>query len=163
MVLLKWLLAGTLFVTFNPALLANASKTGKLAVVHLKHFTDDLHAAKMALGFANEFIRQGAQTTLVLSLEGVRLVDKSQPINMTWGMVAGSDAKHAAGHEHGASTHNIEAQYESFVKAGGKVLACPHCAASVGCEIKRLRDGAKFSSMEEMAAALLAADVVLDY
>ncbi len=145
----------------HSAVFADAPKSEKVAVVHLKHFTDDLHAAKMALGFANEFVKQGAKTTLLLSLEGVRLVDKSQPINMSWGLIGPSDAKHASGHGGGMQT--MEGQYESFVKAGGKVLACPHCAASAGCEVKRLRDGAKFSGMDEMTALLLQADVVLDY
>lgn len=140
---------------------ADDAKPPKTAVVHLKHFTNDLHAAKMALGFANEFVRKGAKTTLLLSLEGVRLVDKNQPINMNWGLAGASEQKHGSGHAGGMQT--IEGQYESFVKAGGRVLACPHCSAAAGCEAKKLRDGAKFSPMDEMAALLLDADVVLDY
>ena len=57
----------------------------------------------------------------------------------------------------------LEDLYTSFVKAGGKVLVCPHCAAFAGCELKQLRDGAKTTAMNDMVTVLLDADLVLDY
>lgn len=150
-----------IFGTIGVSVQAAEPSASKNAVVHLKHFTDDLHAAKMALGFANEFARQGAKTTLLLSLEGVRLADKKQPINMSWGLVGASGQSHGGGH--GSAPQTLEDLYTSFVKAGGKVLVCPHCAASAGCELKQLRDGAKTTAMNDMAAVLLDADLVLDY
>ncbi|HSF30385.1 MAG TPA: hypothetical protein VLK82_07930 [Candidatus Tectomicrobia bacterium] len=44
-------------------------------VVHPKHYTDDLHAVFMALGIAGLMQGKGAQVTLMLDLEGVRLAD----------------------------------------------------------------------------------------
>ena len=133
--------------------------TPKKAVVHLKHMTTDLHAVKMALGFANGFLAAGAETTLVLSLEGVRLVDKNQPIRMTWGLV-GSAGHMGKGH---GSSDTIEDSYNAFVKAGGKVLACPGCSKSAGCEVKALRDGAKIAAFEDIARIFLESDTTVDY
>jgi len=131
----------------------------KKAVVHLKHMTTDLHAVKMALGFANGFIAAGADTTLVLSLEGVRLVDKNQPIRMTWGLV-GAAGNMGKGH---GPTDSIEDSYHAFVKAGGKVMACPGCSKAAGCEVKALREGARIATFEEIAKVFLEADTSVDY
>jgi flagellar biosynthesis/type III secretory pathway ATPase len=61
-------------------------------VVHLKHYTNDLHAALMALTIAELMQSKGAQVTLMLDLEGVRLADARQPLDLQWGQ-AGTAAK----------------------------------------------------------------------
>jgi predicted peroxiredoxin len=115
-------------------------------VVHLTHFTDDLHATFMALKLASAMQQKEAQVTLVLDLEGVRLVSAQQPQDLKWGT---SDA--------------ISGYYDAFVKAGGKIMVCPHCAQAAGVDAKTLRSGAQIVKEEELAATLLAADKILDY
>lgn len=115
-------------------------------VVHLSHYTDDLHAAFMALKLATAMQQKGAQTTLVLDLEGVRLASTQQPQDLRWG-----------------TSGDIAGHYEAFVKAGGKILVCPHCAQAAGVDAKILRSGAQIVKEDELAAALLAADKILDY
>jgi predicted peroxiredoxin len=116
-------------------------------VVHLSHATDDLHASFMALKLAQAMQEKGAQVTLLLDLEGVRVADTRQPNDLLWG--------------HGEP---LASHYDAFVKAGGKVLVCPHCAGAAGVEAKSLRPGARIAKDPgELAAALIAADKILDY
>lgn len=118
----------------------------QVVVVHLSHYTDDLHAAFMALKLATAMQQKGVQTTLVLDLEGVRLASAQQPQDLRWG-----------------TSGDIAGHYDAFVKAGGKILVCPHCAQAAGVDAKTLRSGAQVVKEEELAAALLAADKILDY
>ena len=53
-------------------------------VVHLGHFTDDLHGASMALSIANMLQKRKVPVTLFLDREGVRLVDARVPQNLQW-------------------------------------------------------------------------------
>jgi predicted peroxiredoxin len=154
-ILVKSLFTHSLF--FNLAVQAQ-NPPSKKAVVHLKHMTTDLHAVKMALSFANGFLKAGADTTLVLSLEGVRLVDKNQPITMTWGLAGPAGHMGATGKQ-----DTIETSYEDFVKNGGKVLVCPGCSKAAGCELKQLRNGAKIAPFEDIAKVFLEADTTVDY
>jgi predicted peroxiredoxin len=100
----------------------------------------------MALKLAIAMQQKGAQTTLMLDLEGVRLASTQQPQDLRWGT---SDA--------------ISGYYDAFVKAGGRILVCPHCAQAAGVDAKALRPGAQIVKEEDLAAALLAADKILDY
>ncbi|MGE0827531.1 MAG: DsrE family protein [Candidatus Binatia bacterium] len=109
-----------------------------VVVVHLTHYTDDLHAASMALKLANAMQQKGAQVTLMLDMEGVRLVSTHQPQDLRWGT---SDA--------------IAGYYDAFVKGGGQVVVCPHCAKAAGLDDKSLRTGAKIVTEEALANALL--------
>src|SRR5690606_4158914 len=52
---------------------ASAANDGQKIVVHLSHFTDDLHRCFMALELATILQESDAQVTLFLDLEGVRL------------------------------------------------------------------------------------------
>jgi sulfur relay (sulfurtransferase) complex TusBCD TusD component (DsrE family) len=116
-------------------------------VVHLSHATDDLHAPFMALKLAQAMQEKGAQVTLLLDLEGVRVADTRQPNDMHWG-----------------SGEPLASHYNGFIKAGGKVLVCPHCASAVGLDMKSLRPGAQIAKdIGELAAVLIAADKILDY
>jgi sulfur relay (sulfurtransferase) complex TusBCD TusD component (DsrE family) len=116
-------------------------------VVHLSHATDDLHAAFMALKLAQAMQEKGAQVTLLLDLEGVRIGDTRQPNDMRSG-----------------NGEPLASHYDGLVKAGGKVLVCPHCASAVGLDTKSLRPGAQIAKdVGDLAASLLAADKILDY
>ena len=115
--------------------------------VHLSKGTNDLHAVVMALKIARGLQAKGDKVVLVVDLEGVRVADARQPADLAWG--------------HG---NPIGQHYDAFVKAGGKVLVCPHCAAAVGLEARSLRAGAELAKSEEdLAAALSAARTVIDY
>lgn len=123
------------------------SAASQRVVVHLSHSTDDLHAAFMALKLAMAMQEKGAQVTLLVDLEGVRVADARQPNDLVWG------------HGEPLSTY-----YDAFVKAGGKVLVCPHCAAAAGLEAKSLRPGAQIAKDPgELATVLMAAERILDY
>lgn len=115
-------------------------------VVKLDHFTDDLHAAVMAMGLAAGLAKEDADVTLFVNLEGVRAVDSRQPQDLSWGE-AGSFAKH----------------YKAFVDAGGRVLVCSHCAKAAGLQSGDLREGASIVSDSKVHEAILAADKLLDY
>jgi len=115
-------------------------------VVHLSHFTDDLHAAFMAVKLAGAMREKGADVTLFVDLEGARLADTRQPQDMRWG------------HSDALSVH-----YAALIKKGGRVLVCPHCAKAAGVTADSLRDGAKIGSEGEVADLLMAADKILDY
>jgi predicted peroxiredoxin len=118
-------------------------------VVHLSNYTGDLHAAFMALKLANAMQEGGAEVSLFLDLEGVRLADSRAPLNVMWGTAHQPLSKH----------------YEAFVEGGGKVILCPHCAAAVGIEEANVRDGAMIGIPEEQTIPnmLLAADKILDF
>jgi len=126
-----------------------ATSEKSVIVVHLQHFTDDLHAASMAVKLATAMQSKGADVTLFLDLEGVRVADTRQPQDLSWGQ------------GHGLTFANL---YDDFVKAGGKVLVCPHCAQAVGLTEKELRPGVKIAKdANEVADLLLSASKILDY
>ena len=136
------------------ALLASAGAVGALEhggesekiVVHLSQFSNDLHAVNMALKLGTALLEKGHQVTLFLDLEGVRLVDKGQPLTLRWG-----------------TTAPIGELYEAFVGAGGKVLVCPHCAAAAGIEESALREGAKMGTTDSITNVLAEANKILDF
>ncbi len=116
-------------------------------VVHLSHYTDNLHSAMMAVHFAEYMQEHGSDVTLLLDVDGVRLADQRQPQDSAAGM-----------------SGQISTRYDSFVKAGGKVLVCPHCAEVAGLTTQNLRPGAHLAkNLGEFAEVILAADKTLDY
>lgn len=115
-------------------------------VVHLGHYSDDLHAANMALGLASLLRKAGAEVTLFLDLEGARLADGRVPHDLRWG--------------HGAP---VGESYEAFVAAGGAVVVCPHCAQAAGLDAANLRKGARIASDADVTKLFLEADKVIDY
>ena len=119
---------------------------GESIVVHLSQSTNDLHAASMALKLGTALQKGGAEVTLFVDLEGVRIADVRQPVDLRWG-----------------NSPPIGELYEGFVKSGGKVLVCPHCAAAAGLDAKSLREGAKIGTSEDIVKALSEASKVLDY
>lgn len=126
---------------------AAPAATKEKVIVHVKQATDNLHAVSMALQIATEMAKKGAAVTFLVDLEGVRLADSRQPLDLRWG----------------AQERTIGQLYDGFVAAGGEVLVCPHCAEAVGLRATDLRKGAKIVTFEQIAGAVLAADKVLDY
>ena len=84
-----------------------APKDAQKIVVHLSHFTDDLHRCFMAVKLGTLMQKSGAQVTLFLDLEGVRLAERRQTLDMTWG----------------ANPPTLSKHYEDFTEAGGKVAS----------------------------------------
>ncbi len=119
----------------------------KKVVVHLSHFTDSLHYPFMALKVADAMQQHGAQVTLFLDIEGTRLADKGENLALRWG----------------ADDTTVADLYDGFVKAGGRILVCPHCAEHFGIAGGALREGATLGTDETITSAMMAADKVVDY
>lgn len=122
---------------------------GQHVVVHLSKFTGDLHAAFMAFKLADGMQAEGAKVTVLLDLEGVRVADRGNPLNLIWGT------------HHGT----LEEVYTKFVGGGGRVIVCPHCADVAGVNRDALREGTTVGNPDEQTIPrlLLEADKILDY
>jgi len=130
-----------------PANAAVQTEDAQTVVVHLSQFTNDLHAAFMALNIATILQETGAaQVTLFLDLEGVRLADMRSRGDLAWG-----------------DMESIGDTFDGFVAAGGGVVVCPHCAALAGVDADQLREGAVMGTREQIGEMLLAADKIIDY
>lgn len=102
----------------------------------------------MALKLGTNLRQQGAQVMLVLTLEGVRIADKNQPLDLRWG----------------SNPMTLAQAYEGFVAAGGKVMVCPMCAEAVGISPDDLRPRAQLAQgNQDIANLILAADKVVDF
>jgi sulfur relay (sulfurtransferase) complex TusBCD TusD component (DsrE family) len=138
--------------TATPSALAahsdqHAVEETQSVVIHLSHFTNDLHAAFMALNIGTMLLESGqADVTLFLDLEGVRLADARSRSDLAWGDSGG-----------------IGETYDGFVAAGGAVMVCPHCAEQASVDADNLREGAQMATREGIAAMFLSADKVIDY
>jgi sulfur relay (sulfurtransferase) complex TusBCD TusD component (DsrE family) len=139
------LAAGIIAVSgFNPSTVQ--AKAKQKVLIHLSHYSDTSHSALMAVHFAQYLQEHGSDVTLMLDVEGARLADQRQAQN-----TAGMNAQ-------------ISTYYDGFVKAGGKVLVCPHCAEAAGLTPQNLRPGARMGKdMGELADVILAADKTIDY
>ncbi len=138
-------LAAMLLLSLPSIALADA--TAAKLVVHIGHATDDLHAASMGLSLARMLQKKGAGVTVFLDREGVRLADDDLPRSLGWGQKAEPVADILA----------------DFVKAGGRVLLCPHCAEMAGIVKDDLVEGARIAIADEVAELFLSADKVIDY
>lgn len=143
--ILMAMVLGTAAVTFSGV--AEVAEKPQAVVVHLSHFTNDLHRPFMAVKVANLMQKGGADVTLFLDLEGVRLADSRQSIELLWG----------------PSQTPLSSHYHDFVKAGGKVVLCPHCAHAAAIESGDLREGSAIASEDQLAVLLLQANKVIDY
>jgi sulfur relay (sulfurtransferase) complex TusBCD TusD component (DsrE family) len=115
-------------------------------VIHLGHATDDIHSADMALHMGANLAKHGANITMFLDREGVRIADTRLPIDtLTWG------------------ENNVGEDYEAFVAAGGKTVVCPGCAQNQALTAEFLRKGASMGTPDSVAELLLAADKVIDF
>ncbi|MEW4529753.1 DsrE family protein [Maioricimonas sp. JC845] len=143
------LIAGGNLIPSSSAQAPQASASSpQQVVVHLSHFTDDLHRSFMALKLAGLMQNSGADVTLFLDLEGVRLAERRQHLeHMTWGESPVSLAEH----------------YAAFTEAGGKVVLCPHCAGSARIGEMALRRNATIADKDDLARLFMNADKILDY
>jgi predicted peroxiredoxin len=129
----------------SPAALAQAGAKQKV-LVHLTHYTDNLHAVKMAVHLASLMQSMGAEVTMLLDLEGVRLGSSRESAELIWG-----------------KGDPISKELSAFVKAGGQMLLCPHCSEHAGITEANLRPGARIGKDGDLAKTILAADKILDY
>ena len=129
-----------------PAAAAHTSSGRGPLVVHLSKFGEDLHSVNMALKVGTAVAARGQEVILFLDLEGVRLADRRQPQNLSWG---------------GAKT--IGELYNGFIAAGGSVMACPHCSKSTGLTRKDLRKGATLATTDTLAELFVHSSRILDY
>ncbi len=116
-------------------------------VVHLSHFTDDIHACFMAFKVASLMQEHGAEVTVFLDMEGVRLASRRQELAFTWG----------------PDSPPLGNYYDQFTSAGGKVLLCPHCAKSANLNDPGLKRNAELATMAVLGKLLIEADKVIDY
>ena len=141
------LLAATVAVPAKSIAADGDPGTTQKIVVHLSHFTDDIHACFMALKVANLMQEQGAEVTVFLDLEGVRLAARRQALAFTWG----------------AESPPLSKYYDQFTSGGGKVLLCPHCAKSAKLNDPGLKRNAELATTAALGKLLLDADKVIDY
>jgi hypothetical protein len=71
-----------------------AESLAQRVFMKLDQGTNDLHAVLMALKISEGLADKGAKVTLFLNLEGVRIADVRQPLDLTWGMGGGHSALH---------------------------------------------------------------------
>ncbi|WP_246151958.1 DsrE family protein [Rubripirellula reticaptiva] len=121
--------------------------TGQKVVVHLSHFTDDLHRCFMALKVANLMQDYGAEVTVFVDLEGVRIAERRERLDFTW--------------REGSTT--LAELYEKFDDGGGKVVVCPHCAHSAHLTDPSLKRNASIATTPMLGKLLIEADKVMDY
>lgn len=116
-------------------------------VIKVDQGTTDLHAVFMAMKVGTMLVEKKHNVTMFFNLESVRLLDKRQPLNLTWG----------------TSKMNLEDIYNRFVEKGGKIVVCPHCAKAAGVEKSNLRQGSVIATDEQVAMIFVNADKVIDY
>jgi predicted peroxiredoxin len=85
--------------------------------------------------------------TIFLDLEGVRLAERRQLLNLTWG----------------ADSPPLSEHYDNFINAGGKVVLCPHCAKSARIGDRALKRNAELATMPSLEKILMEADKIMDY
>jgi sulfur relay (sulfurtransferase) complex TusBCD TusD component (DsrE family) len=123
---------------------AEFQQNEKRAVVHLGSYAADLASAGSAMLMAVNLQNNGADVTLFLDRDGVRLADARQPALEYAGI-------------------DVVGLLDSFVAAGGRVVLCPPGAAHAGIGRDQLRPGAEIGSPPVIAELMLGADVVIDF
>ncbi|NBC87313.1 MAG: hypothetical protein GVY25_14095 [Bacteroidetes bacterium] len=132
-----WAMVGTL----NPALAQDAEKN---IVVHIGQYSNDLHSATMGVSLAGKMQEAGAEVTIFVDREAVRMGEQGQPL-LRYG------------------DSDLEILLSDFLEGGGSVLVCPHCAELGGVEPGELRSGFTMGTPESIAALFLNADTVISY
>jgi predicted peroxiredoxin len=113
-------------------------------VVHIGQYSNDAHSVAMGMGLAAMLQKAGADVTVFLDREGVRLADRGHPTLIY-------------------VDTDVDELVTEFLAAGGKFLICPHCAALAGVAPDRVRDGFTMGSPESIAKLFMEADKVVDY
>ncbi|WP_436714435.1 DsrE family protein [Roseiconus lacunae] len=120
---------------------------GQKVVIHLSHFTDDLHRCFMAVKVANLMQEYGADVTMFVDLEGVRIAQRKEHLKFTWG----------------EDSPTLAELYDKFAKGGGKVIVCHHCAQSAHITDPGLKRNAQIGTTAMLGKLLIQADKVMDY
>ncbi len=136
-----------LLATLQPARATDSDSETQQVVVHLSSFTEDLHRCFMALKVAGLMQEHGAEVTIFLDLEGVRLAERRQQLDMTWG----------------SNPTKLSEHYDTFITAGGKLILCPHCAQSAHIGDGGLKRNAEIGTPQSLGKMLMDADKVIDY
>lgn len=121
---------------------------GPTTMVHLSQYGSEHHAVIMALQAARAVQKAGGSVTLLLDVNGVRLADARVPLEAS---------------RHGSSDMNVRELYDAFVKAGGQILVCAHCAALAGIDAANLRPGARMARGEDVGKAIQSSNQIIDY
>jgi predicted peroxiredoxin len=120
------------------------SQESQNIVIHIGQYSNDLHATAMGLGLATILVDRGAEVTVFLDREGVRLIDSDQPV-----LVYGDS--------------DTGALLREFIEGGGKIIVCPHCAMLAGVDKTEMRDGVEMGTKETIGDLFLKADKVIDF
>lgn len=126
-------------------------------VVHLTSSEGEqaLHSAFMAIGMATALKGMGADVTLMLDSEAPNLAKKS------W---AGKMLAQTPGHKQDKMPpRKLGMVIDRFLKAGGKILMCPHCSAVCGASMDAIVPGAKHAEEGGLARLVFEADKIVDY
>ncbi len=134
------LVAGTLFAGATTPLAAQ----DKTVVVHLGTLNDDWQSTLMAMGVATNLLRAGADVTVYVDRNAVRMAEPRQPL----GVILDRD---------------VGTMVEEFVEMGGRFLVCGHCAGIAGVDGRQLRPGFTIGGPEDVAAIFMAADIVVSF
>jgi predicted peroxiredoxin len=139
------LVAITTIPTLQTANAATASSQNTY-VIHIKsgdpedHF--QIHSAQMGVEHALAFKKAGKQVVIFLDVNGVKLIDNNHPEEL--------------GYHYDT--------LKSFLKTGGKIIACQHCLEmnEIDSPLKGVTVD-KHPTMPALQKALESARVVLDY
>jgi predicted peroxiredoxin len=149
---------------------AAGNPTANVTVVHLTKFSADPHAAMMALMMANALQAKGVKTALYLDVDGVRLADQRQPIDMQIGpsqqAAQNQQQQGQAGQIQpvaGQEAMSLQDMYNKFVNGGGQVMVESMCAQAIGLTQDNLRKSAQIVQPNSLANVLMNAQKVIDY
>jgi sulfur relay (sulfurtransferase) complex TusBCD TusD component (DsrE family) len=121
-----------------------AQDAEKNVVVHIGQYSNDLHSATMGVSLAHQMQEAGAQVTIFVDREAVRMGEQGQPL-LTYG------------------DSDLDALLSNYLDGGGSVLVCPHCAELGGVEPGELRSGFAMGTPESITALFMNADTVISY
>ena len=122
-------------------------KSNQNILINLKSGSQNLHAMFMAVKIGSMLLEKKQSVTIFSNMEGVRLVDSRQPLNLTFGQ----------------GKQSLDVIYSKFIKLGGKVVVCSPCASAIGLTSKYLRKGSTLGTADSVSQAIIKADKVLDY
>jgi predicted peroxiredoxin len=120
-------------------------------VIHIKVHQEDLQGAIIGMRLATLMQSKGADTTVFLTLRGVRIADNRVPQDLYFGR----DTE--------ATLGNI---VHGYLGAGGKIGVCPVCGHEIGLEPGYLigpMEQVSIFSPEEIAELFFEADKILDF
>lgn len=131
------------FQTVNAATTSGSQNT---YIIHIKsgdpedHF--QMHSAQMGVEHALAFKKAGKQVVVFLDVNGVKLIDNDHPDELKYHYDT----------------------LKSFLKSGGKVIACQHCLEmnEIDSPLKGVTVD-KHPTMPALQKALESARIVLDY